>query len=250
MVDLSRNWLATLPSITKFWFYACLITSIIFTLPALPYISETKLSSYLSAAYLSLDWDLIRSGQIWRLVTPFLVIGAFIPGLISFTFVCLTILGIYCRELEETYYSNPRGAAQLTTTIIFGAAFLLAMSKLIQAPFYALPLIFFIVTHLTTLNPYQTLGTSNVLLRWHLPYILLTLIALTAPSMTGQAFVGILIGYAFHLMTVRLYENFGLRLWVTPRTLIYFYEKYGIGQRKILFTQAAGHSINEAQNFQ
>jgi len=246
--EYSKHWLQTLPSITKAWFYACLTTSCICTIPA--FTSSFNLSDsiqyVLNGGLLKLDWSLITHGQLWRLLTPFIVIGAFVPGLIAFTILCLTLIGVYVRELEEQYYlDGSRGAARLTSVLAFGIIMLLVLSQsVVQAPFLALPLLFFVITHLVNMDPWTQLGDSNVLLRWHLPYLLLVPVALTATSMVGQAFIGILIGYAHYVITIRVKERFNIPLWFDePSWLVRLYESFGIGQPKIGFRASRGHSL-------
>lgn len=247
-MELSKQYIRTLPSITKFWLFSCLTTSIICTLPALTHTVQlpSSISWLFDGSLFDLDWNLISNGQIWRLFTSFLVVGAFVPGLTLFTVMCMILIGTYVRELEEYYYADgSRGAARLTAVLLFGACALIGIAnKVTKTPFLGMPLIFFAISHLALLDPWQRLGESNVLVRWHLPYLLLVPLAMVALPMVGQAFVGILLGYVYYIITVRVKERFNISLWMhEPSLLVRIYQHFGIGQPKIGLAAQQGHSI-------
>ena len=253
MPNLSRDYLSTLPSITKFIFY----TSLIFTLflsavhaPFLSYfLSESTLKAvyhYVGANSMTFPFSFYKliPYNLYRLLTPFFLHPMFVSP--TFVLSCASFITLvsYSRHIEEERLLHPAGAAKYTTALLFAAFCILTLSLsqmysatpvLPRPPYFqtALTMVFFVATLDTTFAPYEPLSSSSVLQQWHSPYLLLILFSVLFPMAFAPCMGGILLAYAYHVLTVGVGRVWGVRLWGTPDWLVALYERFGIGVSKV-----------------
>ena len=258
--NLTREYLSTLPSITKFLFYATLSFTLLLTLlhtspisyllPA-PLLSTLRLHLGVPSLLFSPSTLTSLPFELHRLLAPFLLYPlpsspTFLLSVASF----LTLL-LASRHIEEEHLLHAAGAAHYTSAIAFALTFFLATSTLSSysssspsspadlpppPPVYfssSLFLLFFIATLSTTFAPFSPLASSSLLQQWHSPYLLLLLFCILAPPAFGSAVWGISAAYLYHVATEGVGRVWGMRLWGVPEWLVRLYERWGIGERKI-----------------
>ena len=255
MPNLSKDWLATMPSVTRFLFLSTLSITILLTVfhhPATPYFLPDGLLALLRRSFsplgappvpLSLSDPSSLPSALYRALTSFLVYPLFASP--TWPLACLSFitLATYSRHVEEDRLPNPVGAARYTSALLFAALSLAALSLTDPPALYfssALSLLFFVVTLDTTFAPYEALSFSSVLQQWHSPYLLLLLFCALFPPALWPLALGIGLAYAHHVVTEGMGRVWGVRLWGTPDVLVRLYERWGIGMRKFGFQTRPG----------
>ena len=108
-----EEWYRGIPPVTRAWFTASLVCSILFT------------TGVPMTRYLPLDWDQVTGHfEVWRLLTCFVVFGGLSFNiLITYYMMCQ-----YVRALEVNHYPGIRGAAELLYVTAFGMVCILITS--------------------------------------------------------------------------------------------------------------------------
>lgn len=262
MPNLSKDYLSTLPSITKFLFYSSLSLTLFLSAvhsPFLAYLlpdrSLAALHHYVGLPTLTFPSNLssLFPLGLHRLLSPFLLHPLFSAP--TFLLACASFISLvtYSRHIEEAHLPDPAGAARYTSALLF-PVFCIVTVVLGQlaagsapakppAPYFntALTLVFYVITLDTTFAPYEALSASSLLQQWHSPWLLLVLFTcLFSPAFTA-CMVGIMLAYLHHVVTQGVGRVWGVRLWGTPDWLVALYERWGIGVRKIgLHAQEGG----------
>ena len=259
--DLTKEYMATLPSITKALFYSTLSLTLFLTALHSPLISYAlpapllhTLRLYVGVPSLLFSPTAVTTWPfaLHRLVAPFLLYPLLSPPTLLLSLASLITLLLYSRNIEEERLLHASGAAKYTSALAFALLFLLSTSTLSSlssskaspddlpqapppSPYFAsaLSLLFFIVTLDTTFEPYEPLSFSSILQQWHSPYLLLVLFSVLSPAVFGSVVLGIVCAYVYHVVTVGAGRVWGVRLWGVPEWMVRLYERWGIGERKI-----------------
>ena len=281
MPNISRSYVETLPSVTRVLLLSslglCLLLSAAH-LPVMRYLPHSVVRPLQSVLHpftfslpSSLSTTLFSSSaylHLHRLVTSFLVYPLLLPPTFVLSSLCLILLAVYSRALEEEHLYNASGAAQYTSALAFAVTFLLSFHLLPRpslsssaesaaadeallsfrsdAPSgglyfgLSLSLLMFIVTLYTSFDPYAPLSFTSLLLQWQSAWILAAVLSVLAPPLLPQLALGVLACYAYHAATTGAQRVWGRSGWATPTWLVALYEKWGIGERRLGFTAQGG----------
>eukprot|EP00555_Chaetoceros_dichaeta_P002527 CAMPEP_0198249014 /NCGR_PEP_ID=MMETSP1447-20131203/647_1 /TAXON_ID=420782 /ORGANISM="Chaetoceros dichaeta, Strain CCMP1751" /LENGTH=266 /DNA_ID=CAMNT_0043933539 /DNA_START=79 /DNA_END=875 /DNA_ORIENTATION=+ len=136
------SWIDSLPIITKHWFGATLVITLLANFNVIP------------VHYVMWSFPLIKDQfQLWRFLTPFLFVGDF-----SFpTAITLMLLYQYSSQYEKSSVYNTGaggGTADYVTMLLFGmATTLLSNCVMAMTPFYSKNMVYYVLYVWSKRNP-------------------------------------------------------------------------------------------------
>eukprot|EP00754_Rhynchopus_humris_P050354 Rhum_TRINITY_DN8918_c0_g1::Rhum_TRINITY_DN8918_c0_g1_i1::g.30636::m.30636/K13989/DERL2_3; Derlin-2/3 len=167
------------------------VTRVYITLSAL--LAAAVSFEFLSPFALYLNYNLVAKGQLWRLLTSFLFFGSFS---VQFIFN-MHFLYFYSRRLEEHYYH--RNTSRFCFMLLFGAAFMLAVSASLDIPFLSNSLVMMILYVWARRNPDEHLSLYG-LFTVSVPYMPLLMAMLQYFGFGGSVYsdlIGVAAGHVF-----------------------------------------------------
>eukprot|EP00802_Teleaulax_amphioxeia_P022039 Tamp_22450.p1 GENE.Tamp_22450~~Tamp_22450.p1 ORF type:complete len:345 (-),score=79.53 Tamp_22450:53-973(-) len=216
-----EEWWFSHPFITRYWFLACVITTVV---------SWDKLPICMPATGLILYWPAILRLQVWRLVTTFTYFGSVGHNMLMETVFMLN----YSKSMESLY--NGKRAQYLWHLIINGVALMglnafvgllgIGMdqedgSKIPGIPFLAQPLLYSIVWMWARKNPDQQMsvfGFFNVKAVYY-PWFLLTYHLIMGNGLNIFYIMGFVVGHLFHFLTTLHPVTKNSAFWEAPAQL-------------------------------
>eukprot|EP00736_Rhodelphis_marinus_P003202 Rmarinus@m.12564 len=202
MANSIEDWFNGLPLVTKNYFISA--------------VSVTLAANFGLISWDRLYWDipLIMKFQLWRLITPFLVLG----GLGFSLLIVLMMLVRYSQALEQGIFAGR--PADYLFCLIFCAISLIGLNFLIPMPFMGQPLVYALVYVWSRHNP-DTIVSFMFGLRFqalYLPWILAGFHMLLGSSPMPYL-MGIASGHVYFYLD-HIYPNTsGRRLLHTPQFL-------------------------------
>ncbi|KAK1866448.1 hypothetical protein I4F81_008967 [Pyropia yezoensis] len=205
-MSLIEEWYRSMPPVTRTYITLAVLTTASVGLDA---ISPYKLY---------INWDsVVRLHQYWRLVTAFLYFGSFNLDFLFHMF----FLYRYCKLLELNAFRGR--TADFATMLLFGAAFLLALSPAAPSILFLGPSLTFMMVYVwARRNEHQAmnlLGLFNFRAPY-LPWVLLVFsVLLGSPPVIDL--MGILAGHVYYFLVDVYPVMVGIQLLRTPRLLVW-----------------------------
>jgi len=214
------EWYASLPTVSKFWFTACALTTVGYH------------ANVVRVDALHCAWPLIIDKfQVWRLATNFVFLGKF-----SMSFaIRLMMLINYAVPLEKTHFGDAR-TGDFMMFLLFGAATLTPLhflSPTFAQPFYGDSLIFMCLYLWSRENPQARVSIMGIVRTpaFYFPWAMLALTAVMGGDPVPD-FLGIIAGHLYYFLATLYPLHSGRRSIIqTPRLLNAFadYVKGGRG---------------------
>lgn len=216
-----EEWWFSHPFVTRYWFAACVITTIV---------SWEKLPFSMPATGLILYWPAILRLQVWRLLTTFTYFGSVGHNMLMETVFMLN----YSKSMETLY--NGKRAQYLWHLILNGIALMGLNSivgllgigmdqedgtKIPGIPFLAQPLLYSIVWMWARKNPDQQMsvfGFFNVKAVYY-PWFLLAYHLIMGNGLNIFYIMGFVVGHMFHFLTTLHPVTKNSSFWDAPAQL-------------------------------
>jgi Derlin-2/3 len=216
-----EEWWFSHPFVTRYWFAACVITTLV---------SWDKLPVSMPPTGLILYWPAILRLQLWRLFTTFTYFGSVGHNMLM---ECVFMLN-YSKSMESLY--NGKRAQYLWHLILNGLGlmvlnFLVGLlgigmdqedgSKIPGIPFLAQPLLYSIVWMWARKNPDQQMsvfGFFNVKAVYY-PWFLLIYHLVMGNGLNIFYIMGFVVGHLFHFLTTLHPVTKNSALWEAPAQL-------------------------------
>eukprot|EP00793_Prasinoderma_coloniale_P005068 PRCOL_00000829-RA len=186
------EWYASLPVVTRTWGTACVATT-------------AALSFGMVTPYtLLLDFGaIVKKFEIWRLVTPYLVLGGFgFPFLMNLLFIMN-----YAVPLEVATFEGRK--ADFGYMLFVGMVAMLPFAWTLSMPFTAVPLVFMLMYVWSRYNPNSQVSLYGVLKlqSFYLPWAMVAITMLLGNDPIPDL-VGIAVGHVYYFL-VELYPRAG-----------------------------------------
>lgn len=205
-MSLIEEWYRSMPPVTRTYITLSVLTTASVGLDA---ISPYKLY---------INWDsVLRLHQYWRLGTAFFYFGSF--GL-DFLFH-MFFLYRYCKLLELNAFHGR--TADFATMLLFGAAFLLAISPAAPSILFLGPSLTFMMVYVwARRNEHQAMNLLG-LFNFRAPYLpwVLLLFSMLLRSPPIIDLMGILAGHVYYFLVDVYPVMVGIHLLRTPRLLVW-----------------------------
>ena len=216
-----EEWWFSHPFVTRWWFAACVTTTLV---------SWDKLPISIPPTSLILFWPAVLRLQLWRLITTFTYFGSIGHNMLM---ECVFMLN-YSKSMEASY--NGKRAQYLWHLMLngfalMGANFLVGMlgvgmdqedgSKIPGVPFLAQPLIYSIVWMSARKNPDQQMsvfGFFNVKAVYY-PFFLLFYHLIMGNGLNIFYIMGFVVGHLFHFLTTLHPVAKNSKFWDAPAQL-------------------------------
>ncbi|KAJ8598158.1 hypothetical protein CTAYLR_007373 [Chrysophaeum taylorii] len=199
-----REWLESLPPITRAWLLASVLTTCLVSFGILP------------PYRVIWSWDLVwHKFELWRLITPFAFFGGF-----SFPFLINVYLLVqYSRNYEVAPYNTGAGGttADYAWMLILGMGILLILSTLMGQPVPSQGLTYMVLYVWSRRNPTMQVSLYGFqLAAVYLPWALLLLNMLIGNPLTVPL-MGVFAGHAYYFAVDPLPDKYGSTLVTTPK---------------------------------
>lgn len=198
-----REWLESLPPVTRAWFLASLLTTCLISFGILP------------AQRVVWYWPLVwNKFELWRLVTPFAFLGGF-----SFPFLInIYLLVQYSKNYEVSPYDTGAGGstADYAWMLAIGMALLLVMSTFMGIPTPSQGLTYMVLYVWSRRNSTAQVSVYGIrMAAVYLPFALLALNMVIGNSLV-MPIMGIVTGHTYYFCVDPFPAQYGTELVKTP----------------------------------